>query len=155
MYFYCKDHPKAGKEVGWPAFVDGAAEPHPSWSEAAPHPILTELRRLIRRIEKLMADGLSGLDLVYCWLSRRIQPLQHHDRLLHEYSESMDDDLRITNVNLPASILDARLKKLTKLKTKAEKEHGWNPTLEMYTQGSCPSVCFVIFFFFQLHSDEV
>jgi hypothetical protein len=30
MYFYCKDLPKAGKAVGWPAFVDGAVEPHPS-----------------------------------------------------------------------------------------------------------------------------
>jgi hypothetical protein len=29
-YFYCKDMPKAGKEVGWPAIVDGAAELHPS-----------------------------------------------------------------------------------------------------------------------------
>jgi hypothetical protein len=72
--------------------------------------------------------------------------LQHHDRLLQEYSESVDNDLRITNVNLPASILDARLKKLTKLKTKAEKEHGWNPTLEMYTKGSCPSVRYAIYF---------
>jgi hypothetical protein len=26
-YFYCKDIPKEGKEVGWPVFVDGPAEP--------------------------------------------------------------------------------------------------------------------------------
>jgi hypothetical protein len=66
MYFYYKDTPKAGKETGWPAFVDEAVEPQPSWSEAAPHPLSPELRRLCRRIEKLMVDGLSGLDLVFC-----------------------------------------------------------------------------------------
>jgi hypothetical protein len=152
MYFYCKDLPKAGKEVGWPAFVDRAAEPHPSWSEVAPHPISPELHRLIRQIEKLIQDGLTGLDLVICWLARRIQPLQHHDRLLHEYTEDVDDDLRVCKVNLPASILDTRLKKLTKLKTNESKEYGWNPTLEMYTKGSCPPVRSA-FCFFQLYLD--
>jgi hypothetical protein len=57
----------------------------------------------------------------------------------------MDDDLRITKLNLLTSILDTRLKRLTKLQTKAEKEHGWNPSFEMYTKGSCPSVHFVCY----------
>jgi hypothetical protein len=107
--------------------------------EAAPHPISPELRRLIRRIEKLINDGLTGLDLVMCWFLRWIQPLQHHARLLHEYTEDVEDDLRVTKYNLPADVVDSRLKKLTKLKAK-EKTHGWNITMDMYTKGSCPSV---------------
>jgi hypothetical protein len=139
-YFYCKDMPKAGRAVGWPTFVDGATELHPSWSEAAPHPVTPELRRLIRRIEKLILDGLTGLDLVMCWFVRRIQPLQDHAHLLHEYTEDMADDLRVSKYDLPVSVIDSRLKKLTKLKAE-EKDHGWNTTLDMYTKGTCPSVC--------------
>jgi hypothetical protein len=74
-----------------------------------------------------------------CWFVKRIQSLQHHDRLLHEYTEDVEDDLRVTKYNLPADVIDSRLKKLTKLKTK-EKEHGWNTTLDMYTKGACPKV---------------
>jgi hypothetical protein len=38
-----------------------------------------------------MEKGLTGFDLVYCWFVSQIQPLQHHECLLHEYSENMDD----------------------------------------------------------------
>jgi hypothetical protein len=74
-YFYCKDIPKAGKEVSWPAFVNGPAEPVASWSEPAPHPLTSELCHLIRQIKKLMANQLTGLDLVMSWFTSRIQPL--------------------------------------------------------------------------------
>jgi hypothetical protein len=142
-YFYCKDVPKAGHNVGWPAFVDGAAKPTPSWTEAAPHPLSPELIRLRRRIEKLMEKGLTGFDLVYCWFVNRIQPLQHHERLMHEYSENVDDDLRVSKTDLPPCIFDSHIKLMTKLRTEEDKERGWVPSLEMYTQGKCPSVSFV------------
>jgi hypothetical protein len=105
--------------------------------------------RLKRRIEKLIELGLKGLDLVLCWLSRRIQPLQDHDRLLHQYTEKADDDMRIYTVDLPSQLLESRLKAMTKLRSKDNKKHGWNVSLEMFTLGRCPLVspisygCFV------------
>jgi hypothetical protein len=82
-YFYCKDVPKKDHDVGWPAFIDGAATPVPSWSAPAPHPLSATSLCLKRLIEKLIELGLKGLDLMLCWLSRRIQPLQDRDHLLH------------------------------------------------------------------------
>jgi hypothetical protein len=89
-----------------------------------------------------MEKGLTGFDLVYCWFASRIQPLQHHERLMHEYSESIDDDLRVSKKDLPTSVFDARIKSMTKLRTEEDKERGWVPSLEMYTKGKCPSVSF-------------
>jgi hypothetical protein len=75
-YFYCKDIPKKDHDFGWLTFVDGAASPSPGWTALVPHPLSPLSRRLARRIEKLMERGLKGLDLVYCWITMRIQPLR-------------------------------------------------------------------------------
>jgi hypothetical protein len=95
---------------------------------------------LKRRIEKLMDKGLKGLDPVLCWLSRRIQPLQDRDHLLHQYTEKTNDSMRVCMVDLPFQLLESRLKAMTKLRSKEDKKHGWNASLEMYTKGCFPLV---------------
>jgi hypothetical protein len=110
-------------------FVDGPTELVASWSEPAPHPLMPELRHLIRRIEKLITNQLTGLDLVMSWFTRRIQPLQHHAHLLHQYTEDQEDDLRVTKDSLPGDTLEFRLKKITKLKAK-QKLFGLNICLD-------------------------
>jgi hypothetical protein len=45
---------------------------------------------LARRIAKLTRDGLKGIDTINCWVSWRIQPLQHRDRLMHQYIGAKD-----------------------------------------------------------------
>jgi hypothetical protein len=92
------------------------------------------------RIEKLIDNHLKGPDLVLCWFVRRIQPLQHHDRLLHEYSKEQSNNLWVTKDNLPSDALDYRLKKMMKLH---DKKHDWDFCLDMYTKGSCPKVRFL------------
>jgi hypothetical protein len=89
-----------------------------------------------------MDHKLKGLDLVLCWFVRRIQPLQRHDRLLHEYSEDWADSLWVTKDNLPTDALEFRLKKMVRLR---DKNHGWNFSLDMCTKGKCPKVHFYPF----------
>ncbi|KAK1687209.1 hypothetical protein QYE76_048057 [Lolium multiflorum] len=65
-----------------PAFKDGPASETPAWTNC-PHisesPTLT---RMVRRICKLTESGLSGKDLTLSWFNKRIQPLQHRNRLI-------------------------------------------------------------------------
>ena len=69
-----------------------------------------------RRIEKLIDLGLTGMDTVLCWFLRRIQPLQHHDRLLHEFVETnRKDSLRTCEDNLTTNAIVARMKKMVKV----------------------------------------
>jgi hypothetical protein len=94
--------------------------------------------RLKRCNKKLIEKGLKGLDLLMCWLSRRIQPLQDRNRLLHEYTEKTDDDMRVCTVDLPFQLLEACLKAMTKFRTSDDKKFGWRISLDMYTKGKCP-----------------
>jgi hypothetical protein len=137
-YFYCKDIPKADHDVGWPAFVDGAATPVPNWNAPPSHPLSPTTLRLKRRIEKLIEKGLKGLDLLMCWLSRRIQPLQDRNHLLHEYTELTDENMWVYKVDLPFQLLEAYLKAMMKFRTSNDKKFGCIISLDMYTKGKCP-----------------
>ena len=81
-YFYCLDKAAPGKDFGLPPFVSGPAEPADSWGGPEDVSLTADSFLRKRRIEKLMDMGLTGVDLVLCWLTRRIQPLQHRTRLM-------------------------------------------------------------------------
>ncbi|KAK1687025.1 hypothetical protein QYE76_047873 [Lolium multiflorum] len=72
------------------------------------------LTRAIRRICKLTEEGLSGKDLTLSWFTKRIQPLQHRDRLMFQYS-GRDDPMRATKDNLSADAIDKRIRLLIKV----------------------------------------
>ncbi|KAK1629393.1 hypothetical protein QYE76_003708 [Lolium multiflorum] len=57
------------------------------------------------RICKLTEEGLTGKDLTLSWFTKRIQPLQHRDRLMFQYT-GRDDPMRVTKDNLSADALD-------------------------------------------------
>ncbi|KAK1626494.1 hypothetical protein QYE76_000809 [Lolium multiflorum] len=63
---------------------------------------------------KLTEEGLSGKDLTLSWFTKRIQPLQHWDRLLFQYT-GRDDIMRASKDNLSADALDRRLRVLIKV----------------------------------------
>jgi hypothetical protein len=52
------------------------------------------------KIAALMANGLTGADLILCWLSWRIQPLSFRDRLMYEYS-GLEDPQRYNKEPAP------------------------------------------------------
>ncbi|KAK1614355.1 hypothetical protein QYE76_019872 [Lolium multiflorum] len=59
-------------------------------------------------------EGLSGKDLTLSWFTKRIQPLQHRDRLMFQYS-GRDDPTRATKDNLSADTIDKRIRLLIKV----------------------------------------
>ena len=53
-----------------------------------------EVNMLVDRVVQLVRDGVTGMDLLEVFLSRRIQPLQARDRPMWMYS-GIDDNTRI------------------------------------------------------------
>jgi len=80
-FFYCKDIPAPGQQVGIPPFVNGPPTYADHWTEKAATNLPEEQRRAYRRIEFLTKTmeppRLDGVDTVVCWLSRKIMPLSH------------------------------------------------------------------------------
>jgi hypothetical protein len=84
------DKPAPSQARGLPPFKNVAAESRDSWTAVNDESATPYVKLLARRIAKLSVDGLKGIDTINFWISRRIQPLQHHDRLMHEYTSAND-----------------------------------------------------------------
>ena len=83
--------------------------------------------------------GLTGQDLVLCWVKRRIQPLQHRERLMHEYT-GPDESLRVCKAEMTSIALDQKMRRMVKIGRKV-KEHTYSFGLEMFTHDNpCPKV---------------
>src|SRR3954465_4136608 len=115
-YFYGLDIPLASQEVTYPDFVDGAAAEASTWRSHASLPSDIDASRAIRRIEWFIDMGLTGLDLSMCWFVRRIQPLQHRSKLMHEYSNDRRESLRISEDNFSSDFVKLHLKDIVKVK---------------------------------------
>ncbi|KAK1665999.1 hypothetical protein QYE76_054158 [Lolium multiflorum] len=113
-FFYLKDVSDPASDRKLPLFKNSPASETPAWTQC-PHlsesPLLT---RAVRRICKLTEEGLSGKDLTMSWFTKRIQPLQHRDRLMFHYT-GRDDPMRATKDNLSADAIDKRIRLLIKI----------------------------------------
>jgi hypothetical protein len=63
---------------------------------------------------KLTEDGMTGKDLTMSWFTKRIQPLQHRDRLMYQYT-GRDDNMRASKDNLFGDALDKRIRVMIKV----------------------------------------
>ncbi|XBI36935.1 hypothetical protein VPH35_122370 [Triticum aestivum] len=54
----------------------------------------------IKRINALLGNGLTGVDLTRCWISWRVIPLSRRSKLMYEYGGGPDDSLRHSSVQL-------------------------------------------------------
>jgi hypothetical protein len=93
---------------------------------------------LARRIAKLSVDGLKGIDTINCWISWWIQPLQHRDRLMHEYTGA-NDGMRCSGQELDPKVVEKRIRSLMKSPRKKPLEFG----MAMFENGNCPLVSFL------------
>ena len=64
------------------------------------------------KIQALLANGLTGVDLTRCWVSLRIMPLSRRDKLLCEYSGEVDDPMRCNRTPLTDKDLNSIVKSL-------------------------------------------
>ncbi|KAK1580654.1 hypothetical protein QYE76_071958 [Lolium multiflorum] len=97
-----------------PPFKNCPATEIPAWSHCPHLSESPQLTRAVRRICKLTEEGLTGKDLTLSWFTKRIQPLQHRDRLMFQFT-GRDDAMRATKDNLSADAIDKRIRLLIKI----------------------------------------
>ena len=54
----------------------------------------------IRRVQALLGNGLTGVDLIRCWVAWRIIPLSRQPGLMYSYTGGTDDPLRHSSLRL-------------------------------------------------------
>jgi hypothetical protein len=137
-WFYKADKPAPSQARGLLPFKNVAAEPRDSWTAVNDESATPHCKLLARRIARLSVDGLKGIDTINCWISRRIQPLQHRDRLMHEYTGA-NDGMRCSGQELDPKVVEKRIRSLMKSPRKKPLEFG----MAMFENGSCPLVSFL------------
>ncbi|KAK1627702.1 hypothetical protein QYE76_002017 [Lolium multiflorum] len=110
-FFYLKDASDPANVRKLPPFKNCPATELPTWSHC-PH--ISESLQLTRAVRRICKQGLTGKDLTLSWFTKRIQPLQHRDRLMFQYT-GRDDPMRVTKDNLSADALDKRIRVLIKV----------------------------------------
>ncbi|KAK1628289.1 hypothetical protein QYE76_002604 [Lolium multiflorum] len=113
-FFYLKDVSNPTNSKVLPKFKDGPASETPVWSQCPHLSESPQLTRPVRRICKLTEEGLSGKDLTMSWFTKRIQPLQHRDRLMCHYT-GRNDLMRASKDNLSADALEKWIRVLIKV----------------------------------------
>ncbi|KAK1670621.1 hypothetical protein QYE76_058780 [Lolium multiflorum] len=113
-FFYLKDVSDPASTKVLPAFKDGPASETPAWTQCPHLSESPQLTRAVTRIYKLTEDGLTGKDLTLSWFTRRIQPMQHRDRQMFQYT-GRDDLMRASKDNLSADAVDKRIRLLIKI----------------------------------------
>jgi hypothetical protein len=129
------DKPAPSQARGLPPFKNVAAESHDSWKAVNDESATPYVKLLARRIARLSVDGLKGIDTINCWISWRIQPLQHRDSLMHEYTGA-NNGMRCSDQELDPKVIEKRICSLMKSPRKKPLKFG----MAMFENGSCPSV---------------
>ncbi|KAK1663927.1 hypothetical protein QYE76_052086 [Lolium multiflorum] len=133
-FFYLKDVSDPANARNLPPFKNCPATELPTWSHCPHISESLQLTRAVRRICKLTEEGLTGKDLTLSWFTKRIQPLQHRDRLMFQYT-GRDDPMRVTKDNLSADALDKRIRVLIKVPREL-RVHVCNKDIHMNGSGT-------------------
>jgi hypothetical protein len=137
-WFYMADKPAPSQARGLLPFENIAAQPLDSWNPVNDETATPYVKLLAWRIAKLSKDSLKGIDTINYWISWRIQPLQHRNSLMHEYTGSKDG-MRYSDKELDPKVVEKRIRSLMKSPRKKPLKFG----MAMFENGSCPSVsCF-------------
>jgi hypothetical protein len=134
-WFYMADQPAPSQARSLPPFKNVAAESRDSWTAVNDESASPYVKLLARRIAKLSVDGLKGIDTINCWISWRIQPLQHRNSLMHEYTGA-NDGMHCLNQELDPKVVEKRIRSLIKSPRKKPFKFG----MAMFENGSCPLV---------------
>jgi hypothetical protein len=103
------DKAAPSQAFGLRPFENIAAQPLDSWKPVNDDSATPYIKLLARQIAKLSKDGLKGIDTISYWISQQIQPLQHRDRLMHEYT-SAKDGMRCSKEELDPKVIEKRIR---------------------------------------------
>ena len=107
-----------------------------------------EVAALMERGQALIAHGLTGIDLMKCWLGWSIQPLAIRPRLMYEYTGEPTDDLRFSEVTLTEEQIVKAAKPLLGEKTDALHQYGLLP---FHTKNPAPPLVIISSYFTYCH----
>ena len=91
-----------------------------------------------------MANGLTGVDFVGCWLSWSILPLSRRSGLMCEYTGEVEDSQRHINIQLTDEEVTEGVKKILNESESVCRQTGLNP---FYTKNKPPAVSTVLPFY--------
>ena len=81
----------------------------------------------IKRINALLENGLTRVDLIRCWISWRVIPLSRRSKLMYEYGGRPNDSLRHSSVQLSEEDIVAMSTILVNRKYEDCSKVGLNP----------------------------
>jgi hypothetical protein len=134
-WFYMADKLAPSQARGLLPFENIAAKSCDSRTAVNDKSATPYVKLLAWQIAKLSVDGLTGIDTINYWISRRIQPLQHRDRLMHEYTGA-NDGMHCSDQELDPKVVEKRIRSLMKSPRKKPLKFG----MAMFENGSCPLV---------------
>ena len=144
-YFYCKDTTPQRQKAKYPKFRLAPLE----WnsvmnSQDVEASARLEVAALMQRGQALITHGLTGIDLMKCWLGWSIQPLAIRPRIMYEYTGEPTDNLRFTEVTLSEDQIVKAAKPLLGEKTDALHQYGLLP---FYTKNPAPPLVILTSYF--------
>ena len=91
-----------------------------------------------------MANGLSGVDFVRCWISWSILPLSRRSGLMCEYTGEVEDSQRHINIQLTDEEVTEGVKKILNESESVCRQTGLN---HFYTKNKPPAVSTILSFY--------
>ena len=66
----------------------------------------------LAKLRAILANGLTGVDLIHCWVKWHILPLSRSSRLMHEYTGNSNDPQRFTEIEVTDDEVTESVKKM-------------------------------------------
>jgi hypothetical protein len=123
------------RKFGLRSFADGPAQEQDSWGTMDDFTMDDECQLCSRRISKLVFASLTGGDTIYCWISRRIQPLQYRPTLMCQYS-GIDYPQCYTKEELTSEEIEHWIRNIIKI----GQDEELKLKIPMFENGNCPEV---------------
>ena len=125
-WFYCKDTSPTDENP-----LSGYRVQHLDPKHRLPEKLTTaeraKLAPTIAKVKALLRNGLTGIDLVRCWVSWRIIPLSRRPGLMCTYTGGIKDPLRHSSVRLTEEALNEMTKTLLNEDAEDCSKVGLNP----------------------------
>ena len=109
-WFYCQDIATPGQSTGLPPFSFDRIQTPSSLKVTAAEKAETGM--LVEKVVQLINQGVTGMDLLEVFLSRRIQPLQARDHSMWMYSGA-NNTARVHPEEVPAKTVAQWLRSIT------------------------------------------
>jgi hypothetical protein len=121
-WFYAKDKSSSGENFGleeFQAITD--LRPRASWKHELSDEELRITEPLMKKIQELLSTPkrkLSGIQLIWTFIERRVQPLAARAHCMWEYTDHRDST-RMTSDELKEAEIDDGVRAVTKIKKKS------------------------------------